>query len=145
MYATLSDIVELHGAEFLLLVAARGADTALSDEATTTAITDALAHSSSESDGYLSVRYPTPVTPTPRMLQNATINMSVYHLASTADRMTDIIRERYKDALTWLKDISSGRANLPPPPDGLGGTVQQAAPEISELISNDPLFKRGGW
>ena len=64
---------------------------------------------------------------------------------ATADRMTDIIRDRYKDALAWLKDISAGRANLPPGPDGAGETLSQAAPEMTGIVSNEPLFKRGGW
>lgn len=145
MYATSDDIVSLHGADFLLVVAARGDDVSLADPLTSAAVTAALDQASSEIDGYLSTRYPTPVSPAPRIIQNHAINMAVYHLASTADRMTDIIRDRYKDALTWLKDISAGRANLPGGSDGAGSSVMTAAPEQAEFSGSEALFKRGPW
>lgn len=149
MYATQQDIIDLHGADFLLLVAARGLERTLADAKTREAIADALAQASSEIDGYISTRYAVPVEPTPRIIQNHCINIAIYLMASTADRMTDIIRERYKDALAWLKDISTGKANLPPAqtgPGGQGGDTQaQAAPDLAVFENTESQFKRGSW
>ena len=146
MYATTQDIVDLHGADFLLMVAARGNDVSLADDMTAAAINDALGDATSECDTYLATRYMVPIAPVPRIIRNHTINMAVYHLASTADRMTEIIRERYKNAVNYLKDIAAGRANLPLGDAGVGdGSTSQAAPELVSIESNDAQFKRGGW
>lgn len=145
MYATPDDIVALHGAEFLLLVAARGGEESLADPLTTAAVADALAQASSEIDSYLAARLQVPVSPVPRVLQNACVNVAVYQLASTAGQMTEIIRERYKNVISWLRDVARGNATLPGGDDGAGGVLTQEAPLSAEFAGNDPLFTRGSW
>lgn len=144
MYATKQDIIELHGAEFLFLIARRGDDeTDLSGPLTNQAIADALSHASSEADAFIAVRYPTPVPSVPPIVRSHVINIACHQLASTHDRMTEIIRQRYEDALRWLRDLSSGRANLPGGDDGTGTGTPQAAPETFDFASSEPLFQRG--
>jgi phage gp36-like protein len=150
MYASQADIVKLHGADFLLVIAERGDERSLADTRTQTAIAEALAHAGAEINSYLAARYPVPVTPVPFNLKNHCINVACYILASTSDRMTDIIRERYKNAHDWLKDIAAGRANLPPAVDpnagGPGGQqMNQPAPEHAEFDMSEPRFQRGSY
>ena len=143
MYATKQDIIDLHGAEFLFLIASRGEEADLSGALTNAAIADALAHASSEADAFIGVRYPTPVLVPPPIVRSHVINIACHQLASTADRMTEIIRQRYEDALRWLRDLSAGRANLPGGDDGTGTGEPQPAPELFEISSSEPMFKRG--
>ena len=143
MYATPADIVNLHGADFLLVIAERGDERSLADTRTQTAIAEALGHAGAEINTYLATRYPVPVAPVPLNLKHHCINIACYILASSSDRMTDIIRERYKNALDWLKDISKGVANLPPGLDPNGGAqLNQPAPGHVEFSTNEPRFRR---
>jgi len=143
-YAQKQDIVDLHGEEFVLLIALRAEEEALVDPLTAAAITDALAQASSEADTYIVRRYPVPVTRPPRVLEMHVINMACHHLASTADRMTEIIRQRYEDAQKWLINISKGIADLPPGEDDDGNTIAEPSPSAAIFSSAEPMFKRGG-
>lgn len=143
MYATKQDIIDLHGAEFLFLIAHRGEEEDLSGPLTNAAIVDALSHASSEADSFISRRYPTPVQSPPTIVRSHVINIACHQLASTHDRMTEIIRQRYEDALRWLRDLAKGNADLPGGDDGTGTGTPQPAPETFDFASSEPLFKRG--
>ncbi|MBK1868259.1 gp436 family protein [Aestuariivirga sp. YIM B02566] len=142
MYATKQDIIDLYGDEFLALIATRGEETGLAGPLTNEAITDACANASSEADSFFAVRYPTPVQNPPSIVRSHVINIACHLLASTHDRMTEIIRQRYEDALRWLRDISTGRANLAGGDNGSGTGEPQPAPGGFEFISSPSLFKR---
>ena len=144
MYATTQDIIDLYGREHLQTIALRPDEHDLEEEATAQAIVDALAQATSEADSYISQRYDTPVAAPPRVLEIHVINMACHHLAGTHDVMTDMIRQRYEDALRWLRDISSGKARLGPGDDGSGGTTSEAAPTHIAIASSPSLFKRDG-
>ena len=143
MYATKQDIIDLHGAEFLFLIAHRGEEDDLSGPLTNAAIVDALSNASSEADSYISRRYPTPVQAVPTIVRSHVINIACHQLASTHDRMTEIIRQRYEDALRWLLHLSKGLVDLPGGDDGTGTGTALPAPETFDFESSEPLFKRG--
>jgi phage gp36-like protein len=71
---------------------------------------EALADAGSEIDPYLTGRYTLPLSSVPRVLLTHACNMTRYHLF--ADRVTEVVEVRYKAALTFLKDVSAGRASL---------------------------------
>ena len=140
-YATAQDIVDLYGADFLLLIARRGDENDLSGPLTSAAIDDALAQASSQADSYIGARYPVPVRPVPMVLQRAVIDMACHQLAATADVMTEQIRQRYEDALAWLKDVAAGRAALGT--DEAGAAAGDAAaggnPDEALIASRPPV------
>lgn len=144
MYATTQDIIDLYGREFVEVVALRPDEASLTEPATAAAITDALAQATSEADSYIAQRYATPVANRPRVLEVHVINIACHHLAATQDRMTEIIRQRYEDAMRWLKDVAAGKAKLGPGDDGQGGTISEAAPQHIIIDSAEPRFGREG-
>jgi phage gp36-like protein len=40
------------------------------------------------------------------------MQIAVYEMATTADRLSEDIRKRYEDAIQHLRDIASGKAGL---------------------------------
>ena len=82
-----------------------------------------------------------PVRPAPMVLQRAVIDMACHQLAATADVMTEQIRQRYEDALAWLKDVAAGRAALGT--DEAGAAAGDAAaggnPDEALIMSRPPV------
>lgn len=143
-YVSAQDIADLYGEDFLLLVAERGGEGDLAGPATAAAIADACAQASSEADSYIGARFPVPVAPAPRALQIHVINMAVHHLAATADRMTEQIRQRYEDAIGWLKDIAAGRASLGTADAGISAAGEGYNPDDA-LIASRPAIDWRRW
>ncbi len=80
------------------------------------AIQQALDDASALIDGYVSVRYPLPLALTPggvSVVRGLCCNIALCALASTADRMSDIIQKRRDEAVKFLTDVAAGRANAP--------------------------------
>ena len=67
-----------------------------------------------EINGYLNVRYQLPLVgelaATP--LKRISGDIARYLVASTHDLMSDIIEQRYKDAIKWLNSVSLGKVVL---------------------------------
>jgi len=106
MYASRSDITEKYGKD--ALYPAAGSDGTI-DDAT---VTKALEAATSKINSYLSTRHVLPLPVVPGILKTCCIDIAVYEMSNTADTLTDTIEKRYKDAITWLKDLSAGRAAL---------------------------------
>ena len=104
-YATLEQLASLFGAEEIRALSDRTGTGALDEEV----VRDALERASSEVDSYLADRYATPLTgeaPVPAVVVS--------------------IRQRYVQALHWLRDVADGRASvpgLPPAEETAGGAV----------------------
>lgn len=79
-------------------------------------IAAALRVASGEIDTYIRQRYALPLTnlrsADAAVLQSACLYIARYHLADSDDRVSEGIRNRYRDTLTWLKDVAAGRALL---------------------------------
>jgi phage gp36-like protein len=118
-YASLSDATELYGDEYVVTSVDRDSD----GEADTSAFGSALDKASSEIDTYLAKRYETPVSPAPEFLKQICIDIAIYRSSPGLER-TDEKRERYNDAIRWLRDVSAGKATL--------ATAVEAEDEASE-------------
>ena len=115
--------------EHLLIELAGNLET---NEPDTTAIERALNDASAEIDGYIGSRYPLPLSTVPDSLRRICNDIALYRLMNLR-AMGDIedARGRYKDAISFLKDIIRGEASL-----GL--------PEVSEPArSASPRFRPG--
>ena len=108
MFATRADIEKAYGAELLLLIADRDNDGAVDDEA----VTDALTQAGSVAESYIGARYTLPLPSVPEALKSAVVDLAVHRLAATADAATEQQAERRKNAISWLRDVQAGKANL---------------------------------
>jgi phage gp36-like protein len=108
-YATSTDLTNLGISARALALA--GADT----------VTAAWVSASSVADGYLSGRYgdQLPLTTWPESLRSAVAKIAAFELSSSAvgfnpeDNSHEIILERYKQGIQWLRDVAAGRVTLP--------------------------------
>ena len=73
-----------------------------------------LIDAENEINSYLSTRYILPIiddiSSTP--LKRLTCDIARYLIASTADMMSEIIHERYSEAIAWLKNVSLNKVKL---------------------------------
>lgn len=88
-------------------------DTGVLDDARVQAsIDEAIA----EINGYLAKPYDLPFTATSnKTLEGICIDIAVYKLARSYDALTEDIRKRYEDRLTYLSKVMEGKAYLPAP------------------------------
>ncbi len=122
-YATAAELSDHLGVDRYTDLADRDQDGSVDSAAVAQALTSA----SSIADSYVT-RY-LPIATAPRMLVDAVLEIAVYKLAG--NRATTDERQRYEDAIAWLKDVAAKRASLPLPEGDLprpGGDVIVDAP-----------------
>ncbi|WP_336801987.1 gp436 family protein [Kaistia sp. MMO-174] len=112
-YSTRADIEQLYGVPFLAAILPdQEADTAEPDQVANAAIEAATSQAASHIDSYLGVRYALPLGVVPDFLVSVSVDIIVYTLCNTHDRLTDEITKRYERAIAWLRDIAAGKAGL---------------------------------
>lgn len=76
-------------------------------------VTAQIQRADNEIDGYVSVRYVTPLNPVPGIIENTSIDLAIYYLYM---RRSEVVPEARKDAYTnavkLLKSISKGDVKL---------------------------------
>jgi phage gp36-like protein len=100
----------------------------------TAVLARALSDADAEIDGYLATRYTLPLASTPEVLVRLAADMARYRLFG--DRVTEVVRTRYQDAVSVLKRLSSGEvqlANASPVPAS-GGTGNAVATRTGERV-----------
>jgi phage gp36-like protein len=75
-------------------------------------INDALRAASSIIDGYLSVRYQTPLDNPPALIRDLAVDIALYRLAYSRLKQTDEMRKRYEDAIAFLRQVAKGEASI---------------------------------
>lgn len=107
-YVTQSDMVALFPLSEMVGL------TNLDDPAATTVNTNrldaAIAHAESIIDSYLGVRHSLPLATTPVVLTGYAADITRYVLDST--RAREDVRQRYEDAIVWLKMLAKGEVVL---------------------------------
>ncbi len=131
MYAARIDIETIYGADALLV--AMNADGIIDDAK----VVRGLEAATAEIDSYIANRYPLPLPETPPVLRNICVDITTYRLSQTADAMTDIIRERYEDAIKWLDKVSVGKISL-----GLPKAPGQKSAKAVVVTGSEKLFTR---
>src|SRR3970040_397704 len=106
MYATQQDLVDRFGAVELAQLTDRTAGTTI-DAAV---VGKALADADDTINGYLAVRYALPLASAPKILARLAADIARYALFE--DRATEIVAQRYKDAIAYLEDVARGRVSL---------------------------------
>ena len=106
-YATLTDLIARAGATDIRETADRDGDGMPDPDVVAAALADA----DNIVNGYLAVRYTTPLTSVPEIVLTWSVSIARYilHRYGAPDHVT----ADYKDAIAQLKDVSSGRMALP--------------------------------
>lgn len=109
-YCTQEDLLTLLSEEELALISAETGDTP--DEAI---VEDAIAAADALIDGYCEPRYRhlLPFDPVPSLVKALSADIALYHLFSRRTTMPEVRRLKYEDAVSFLKQVATGRANIP--------------------------------
>ncbi len=130
-YATVAEFVARFGEREVRMICDRLGTGEIDELVVQRALDEGFA----ELNGCIGVRYllPLPVTlpePASSLLKNKEMDIARYRLTGTEVMETEAIRNRYKDALMWAKDVAAGKVTLgdlplagPGGPAPLGGAV----------------------
>lgn len=97
----------------------------------------ALADADAEINGYLSTRYTLPLSPVPAVLEKLACDIARYQLFENA--VTEIVKQRYENAIRFLKDVVAGKVTLGV--DGNGDTAATISNSV-QISSTTPVFRR---
>ena len=105
-------------------------------------ITEAIAESAAEIDGYLGARYTVPIAPVPVLLKNLSVAIALWKLYSRRSILNEARRKAYEDARATLTNLSKGTMVLPA--QG-GGQVASASGDsaVADTSTDDRLFTMG--
>jgi phage gp36-like protein len=133
-YANKQDMIERFGEAELIENSNKGqAATSIKDSSLNLALSDADA----EINAYLAVRYVLPLANPPAILVNLACQIARYNLFGPA--VTDEVRDRYRNAAAFLKNVSDGKATLGPAADS---TVPPASGDSPKFSKPDPVFTK---
>lgn len=132
-YATKQDMIDRFGeVELKQLTDRAGAIETIDD----TVLGKSLADADAEINGYLAGRYTLPLASTPLILVGHACDIARYRLYD--DRATEHVRQRYEDALKYLRDVGAGKISL-----GLDvGNQPQAEAGGARAEGDDRVFTR---
>jgi phage gp36-like protein len=134
MYATVDIMTARFGQREVLSLSDRDG----TGEVNATVLADALDDASSEIDTYLAGRYALPLDPAPKMLGGICCDIARYRLCGGETVMTEEIRQRYKDAVSFLKLVASGDVTL-----GVTATGAVAQPDNPiQFVTGTRVFGR---
>lgn len=129
-YTTKAGILkQLSEAELIQLTDDAGAGS-VDDDIVDESIDDA----DDEIDGYLGGRYTVPLSaPVPGMISKISVDIAIYNLyARRADSIPEIRKERYENAIAFLKKVAEGRISLgsDDPSSGLDDVAYESADRV---------------
>lgn len=114
MYATREDMVLAFGERECVSLTDRQYTGQIDNDVLNAKLAEASAHI----DSYLAGRYPTPWPDTPRILVGRCCDITRYLLCGAGTQCTEVIRERYEDAIRYLERVAEGRIPLGKLPSG---------------------------
>jgi len=117
-YATADAFNALFSASELIGLTDRAANTAVNDAVANQAFADA----DNEIHSYIAGVYDVPIDPAPRLLTRVACDIARYRLYD--DAVPEEVAARYRQALSWLRDVQAGRASLV---DDAGALIQTAS------------------
>lgn len=109
-YCTLDDLMSACSEKTLRELT----DDAAAGAIDTDIVADAIAGASGEVDAYCQGRYAAalPFSPVPPIILGLTVDIALYRLRKRRQRMTDVDRKSYEDAVRTLERIASGSVQL---------------------------------
>lgn len=103
-------------------------------------VTAAIAKADGIIDSYCGQVETVPFTTVPDVIKQHSITIAIYFLYSRRSVAPEIRKENYKDAISHLKDISNGKASLPPiTEDDVSGEPQTSRTEDDKTFTKDKM------
>ncbi|EJT0427133.1 DUF1320 family protein [Salmonella enterica] len=99
-------------------------------------LTQALNDAGALADSYLSAKYALPLAVVPQVLVQHCCAIAFYYLCD--QQATDQARDRYREALTWLREVKSG--SIPVGVDEAGSAP--ASDDLPQMQAEAPIFGR---
>ncbi|WP_080077546.1 gp436 family protein [Salmonella enterica] len=99
-------------------------------------LTQALNDAGALADSYLSAKYALPLAVVPKVLVQHCCAIAFYYLCD--QQATDQARDRYREALTWLREVKSG--SIPVGVDEAGSAP--ASDDLPQMQAEAPVFGR---
>ncbi|EBD6545243.1 DUF1320 domain-containing protein [Salmonella enterica] len=99
-------------------------------------LTQALSDAGALADSYLSAKYSLPLAVVPQVLVQHCCTIAFYYLCD--QQATDQARDRYREALTWLREVKNGGISI-------GVDETGSAPEsddLPQMQAEAPVFGR---
>lgn len=134
-YATQADLEARFGAEEVLQLADRNGDGVIDAGV----IDQALADADAEIDGHLGSRYQLPMAAVPQIIKVYACDIARYRLYANA--ATEEVRNRYLDALKYLRLAAEGKVMIGPSSNG-AAPIEAAG---AEMVSDGRVFGREGF
>jgi len=134
-YCTKADILE-QLEEDVLIQLTDDDDAGVVDEGK---VTRAIADADAEIDSYCGTKYDVPFSTVPVMLRKMSVDIAIYNLYARRRGAPEDRKERYDDAISFLKDISKGIASL----GGDGPSADDDSGPEATTVKSDRVFSRG--
>ena len=99
----------------------------------------AIADADAEIDSYCGTKYDVPFSTVPVMIRKMSVDISIYNLYARRRGAPEDRKERYDDAISFLKDISKGIASL----GGDGPSADDDSGPEATTVKSDHVFSRG--
>lgn len=128
-YCTQADVEKLISREELAQLTTESGSEPDSD-----VLAEAITKADAEIDAYCGKQYTVPFSPVPDRIEALSVDMAIYHLFSRRSIAPEIRRQKYEDAIAFLKDVARGLAvvgGTTAPPESAAGahTVDLSAEE----------------
>ena len=134
-YCTKTDILE-QLEEDVLIQLTDDEDAGVVDEGK---VTRAIADADAEIDSYCGTKYDVPFSTVPVMIRKMSVDIAIYNLYARRRGAPEDRKERYDDAISFLKDISKGIASL----GGDGPSADDDSGPEATTVKSDRVFSRG--
>jgi len=104
-------------------------------------IAEAIATADGDIDGYLQERYTLPLSSTPEIVKNISVDLSIYNLYSRRDIDNPVRTARNTAALKKLTDIAKGviSLGLTTPESETGGSIQSTTEDTDRIFDSDTM------
>jgi phage gp36-like protein len=103
-------------------------------------VAEVIDQADAEIDSYCGRQYSVPFSPVPDRIRTLSVDIAIYRAYLRRQLVPDPARQRYEDAINFLKDVSKGLAVIgtsDSPPDATSTGVNTVT-----FSSNDRLFSR---
>ncbi|MFZ5450269.1 MAG: gp436 family protein [Thermodesulfobacteriota bacterium] len=114
------------------------------DEPDSQVVAEAINRADAEIDAACGLRYTVPFAPAPERVKSLSTDLALYHLYSRRGVAPAVWRQKYLDALAFLKEVAGGQATLA----GSSGEPPAAERQSPDFISANRVFSRdsrGEW
>lgn len=141
-YATAAQAIEIYGTDYITIACDRNGDGTLDS----TAFEKQLEIATRQMNSYVLGRYALPLTTPPEHFQKVCTDIAVYNSCPSAAELTEQIKDRYKEAIDYLKDIAANRIKLELTTDATGANASQTTELQTKstiyAVTVDRQFKR---